>query len=60
VQQSPLTRVHQKGEAVSDEIRDESADRVSASVARALALVGPSERGAERAWDDRPAEESVS
>jgi hypothetical protein len=55
-----MSRVHQKGEAVSDEIRDESADRVSASVARALALVGPSERGAERAWDDRPAEESVS
>jgi hypothetical protein len=45
---------------MSEEIRDDSADRVSKSVAHALALVGPSERGAERAWEDQPAESPVS
>jgi hypothetical protein len=43
-----------------DDVLDEPADRVSESVARALALVGPAERGAERAWEDRPAEGPVS
>jgi hypothetical protein len=35
---------------------DELAERVSKSVAHALALVGPAENGEERIVDDRPTE----
>jgi hypothetical protein len=39
---------------------DDLAERVSRSVAHALALVGPAENGAERPSDDRAAELTVS
>jgi hypothetical protein len=45
---------------MSDDTREDPPDRVSKAVARALALVGPSERGTERASEDRPADTPVS
>jgi len=40
--------------------RSELAERVSRSVAHALALVGPAENGSERLSEDRAAEATVS
>ena len=39
---------------VIEEVEDETADRVSASVQHALRLVGPAEGGAERFWSEAP------
>lgn len=39
---------------VIDEVEEETADRVSASVKHALQLAGPAEGGAERFWSDAP------
>ena len=39
---------------VIEEIEEEEADRVTASVQHALRLVGPAEGGAERLWPQDP------
>lgn len=39
---------------VIEEVEEETADRVSASVQYALRLVGPAEGGAERFWSETP------
>ncbi len=39
---------------VIEEVEEEKADRVSASVQHALRLVGPAEGGAERLWPQDP------
>jgi hypothetical protein len=40
--------------------RQDAAERVAETVRRALALVGPAERGAERSWSDDPGEEPAA